>query len=319
MNHNTITRRILHNLEFLLYLEQIQKNVFKQKAYKSSIEKIQQYGNIEKLDHISNIGLGDKIKDKVTHIFSTNSDLPQIQENKHIFDKFQSIKLIESIHNIGHKKATDLVMNHNIITIEDLYNNKHLLNENQIRGLDYYYDINKPIPRKEMDVHNAFITNEITKIYPDIKCNIVGSYRRGSMQSGDIDVIICIPGDHDDDGNSIMDRIIKEFQKKKYVPKNGIFANGKTKFMGMCKLSNFDIYRRIDILLTNKFEYPFALLYFTGSKNLNIHMREKAKKMGYVLNEKGFVPNTTTILTEYDIFNHLEMEFIEPENRDLIL
>lgn len=318
MNHNTITGRILLNLEFLLYLEQIQKNVFKQKAYKSSIEKILQYGNIEKLDDISNIGLGNKIKDKVTHIFSTNSDLPQIQENKIIFDKFQSIKLIESIHNIGHKKATDLVMNHDINTINDLCNNKHLLNQNQIRGLEYHYDINKPIPRKEMDEHNTFITNEISKIYPDMKCNIVGSYRRGSRQSGDIDVIICIPDDHD--GGGIINRIIKEFQKKKYVPKNGIFANGNTKFMGMCKLSNFDTYRRIDLLLTNKFEYPFALLYFTGSKNLNIHMREKAKKMGYVLNEKGFVPDTTNIITsEYDIFNHLEMEFIEPENRDIIL
>ena len=317
MSQHDILKRVLDNLEFILYLERIQKNVFKQKAYKSSIEKIKQYcGTIQNSDDISRIGLGDKIRDKVIYIYATNKDLPQITENRDLFDRFQSIKLIESIHNIGHKKATDLVMNHYVNTIEDLRNNKHLLNKNQNRGLDYYFDINKPIPREEMDAHSAFIIDEIDKIYPEIKCNIVGSYRRGSMQSGDIDVIICIPDNHNDD--DIIHTIVNEFQKKKYVPKDGIFANGKTKFMGMCKLYEFDTYRRIDILLTNKLEYPFALLYFTGSKNLNIHMREKAKKMGYELNEKGFIPKNQNhiIITEYDIFKHLDMEYIKPENRD---
>ena len=39
MSQHDILKRVLDNLEFILYLERIQKNVFKQKAYNHQLKK----------------------------------------------------------------------------------------------------------------------------------------------------------------------------------------------------------------------------------------------------------------------------------------
>jgi DNA polymerase IV (family X) len=42
--------------------------------------------------------------------------------------------------------------------------------------------------------------------------------------------------------------------------------------------------RRLDFLYTSPEEYPFAVLYFTGSKGFNTAMRQRALDLGYSLN-----------------------------------
>ena len=60
-----------------------------------------------------------------------------------------------------------------------------------------------------------------------------------------------------------------------------------TKYMGFSKLPRKKV-RRIDIRFVPFDYYPAALLYFTGSYELNTQMRQVAKSMGYKLNEYGF-------------------------------
>jgi len=67
------------------------------------------------------------------------------------------------------------------------------------------------------------------------------------------------------------------------------YAKGMTKFMGVCRLPDLLI-RRIDIVQTTIHEYPFAILYFTGSGDYNRMVRAKANEMGYTLNEHGIHP-----------------------------
>ena len=64
-------------------------------------------------------------------------------------------------------------------------------------------------------------------------------------------------------------------------------ARGKKKFMAFSKLSEKGLPCRLDILYTPKEEYNFAKLYFTGSKEHNVKMRNKALKLNYTLNEHG--------------------------------
>ena len=88
---------------------------------------------------------------------------------------------------------------------------------------------------------------------------------------------------------------------------------------------------RIDIRLVLKESYPFALLYFTGSKKTNTMMRNQAIKLGFKLNEYSLVrtnvsnyPNKSD-MTEVDIpvyfdseemiFKCLNLAYIKPENR----
>jgi DNA polymerase/3'-5' exonuclease PolX len=110
---------------------------------------------------------------------------------------------------------------------------------------------------------------------------------------------------------------------KKYI--KDTLAYGKKKFMGYCKLPKHKTHRRIDILYSDPNKYPFALLYFTGDYSFNIAMRNIAQSKGYSLNEYGFLYTTgdkkgeyvnKNFLNETDIFNFLEIEYVEPKNRN---
>ena len=74
---------------------------------------------------------------------------------------------------------------------------------------------------------------------------------------------------------------------------------GNTKYMGICKLNNKSISRRIDIRYFNRKEsYGAALLYFTGSKKFNKSTRQKAINLGLKLNEYGLFRHEKDIFKE---------------------
>jgi DNA polymerase/3'-5' exonuclease PolX len=102
------------------------------------------------------------------------------------------------------------------------------------------------------------------------------------------------------------------------------FALGGKKCMAVCKLKRHRTFRRLDLLYTKKHEYPFALLYFTGSGQFNVNMRNIALSKGYSLSEYGMKYNNGDkkgefveheFVTEKDIFDFLDMEYVAPEKR----
>ena len=86
-------------------------------------------------------------------------------------------------------------------------------------------------------------------------------------------------------------------------------------------------FRRIDIKVYAPEEYPFALMYFTGSGYFNRSMRWWSKKKfnGMSLGDKGFrvvsgakeskVEHTKPFLTEHDIFEYLKLAYVAPDDR----
>jgi len=94
--------------------------------------------------------------------------------------------------------------------------------------------------------------------------------------------------------------------------------NYKTKYMGFLKYKNNPI-RRIDIRFVTFDSYYPALLYFTGSAEHNKKLRRIAKSKGYKLSEYGLVniKNNEKIMinSEKEIFDFLELEYVEPKNR----
>ena len=85
--------------------------------------------------------------------------------------------------------------------------------------------------------------------------------------------------------------------------------------MGIYKWN--DILHRIDIRFVPYKSWYSAILYFTGSKELNKKMRMIAKSMGYILNEYGLFnkKKMIEIKSEKDIFTILNMEYIDVKNR----
>ena len=157
------------------------------------------------------------------------------------------------------------------------------------------------------------INNVIKLIDINIEFEIVGSYRRKNKDMGDIDILI------KDTENFKLNELIDKLKEKKYIIET--LANGKNKFMGICKLSDIQSARRIDILVANESYYYFALLYFTGSYQFNILMRRKALEKGYSLSEYGLKDIKTDKLIELEvkseekIFEILDMKYVIPSNR----
>ena len=84
-----------------------------------------------------------------------------------------------------------------------------------------------------------------------------------------------------------MCKIIDKLKQENYIKSS--LALGEKKYMGIVKLKRKRHARRMDILITSQEEYPFAILYFTGSQELNILMRKDAIERGLRLNEYSLV------------------------------
>ena len=74
-------------------------------------------------------------------------------------------------------------------------------------------------------------------------------------------------------------------------------------------------------MITKPEEYPFAILYFTGSKDFNTLMRQHALDRGYSMNEYSLkhVSDKSVVNHEFkvekDIFDYLEYSYVEPWKR----
>jgi DNA polymerase/3'-5' exonuclease PolX len=306
---------IIENLEILYENELINGNIFKANSYKKTLTSIKNTDiKIKSLDDIKTIdGIGKKIFDKIKEILETcklKSVELLLKDPKYILGK-----QLLNIYGIGPAKIKELI--NEISTIDDLKldKNKHLLNDKQQIGLKYYDDLLLRIPKAEANKHNTLIKKTLNKINKNIDFEMVGSYRRKLKTTGDIDILIKY------DPSFNLQIFIDDMISSGYIKET--LANGKNKFMGICKLNDKLPARRIDILVSNEDNYYFALLYFTGSYKFNIYMRNISLEKGLSLSEYGFKDNKTKkiidtssiIKNEKDIFDYLKIDYTEPDKR----
>ena len=218
--------------------------------------------------------------------------------------------IFTNIYGIGPKKAKELVEN-GIDSLELLKQKQtEVLNKVQQIGLKYYEDILERIPRAEIDEYNEIFKSAVPS---SAKYEIVGSYRRGQKTSGDIDMILTSESPAD------FDTFLDILLSKSIIIE--VLSRGKSKCLVIAKIPSSKKYRRVDFLYTDQKEYPFAVLYFTGSKGFNERMRAYAVKLGYSLNEHGFSlgkkgDKLDRVFTdENDIFKFLGMQYKDPTER----
>lgn len=255
-------------------------------------------------------GIGSSIADKILNYKRLNH-IPVLKEFKDD-KKLEKLLLLTSVYGIGIKLATKLYEKSNIKTIQDLkkasMENKVHLTSSQILGLQNYEDLNKKIEHSEIKKLDKTIQKNKKKIKYLDKFFILGSYRREKKISGDIDMMVL--GSTPLVLNSMIDFLMKEYT---YV---GTLSRGKKKFMGLFIIDKY--VRHIDIIFTNYEEYPTKLLYFTGSKEFNISMRNIAIRLNYKLSDKGLFDkdgNKIKLKNEKEIFKILKMDYVEPKNR----
>jgi DNA polymerase (family 10) len=151
---------------------------------------------------------------------------------------------------------------------------------------------------------------ESLRAHPDvIRCSAAGSLRRFKEVIGDIDLLA---------SSKDPAAVIGFFAALPDVIK--VTAQGDTKASVVLRSGI-----QCDLRVVNDREFPFALAYFTGSKEHNIVMRQRAIQRGLRLNEYGLFKSKTETRDlkllvpcreEADIFARLDLPFIPPELRE---
>ena len=305
---------IIDALDTLRRRDIADKQVFKAKAYEKVIKQLQEHaGPITGPEDLKPIaGIGEKIQAKIAEIMATGglASAARAKETHNL----EALDTFQHIYGVGPAKATELVAA-GYRTVADLRANPAPLNDKQRVGLAYYEDLLERIPRTEMVIHEQILKADCP--YP---IEIVGSYRRGATTSGDIDALIRIPS-----GAVGAKKAAAVFEKyvenlKPYIIE--VLAQGPKKCMAICKIGDKGTTRRLDLLLTPAEEYPYALLYFTGSDKFNVAFRGHALEQGYTLNEHTMKPvgdkpqqAPPTPADEKDIFAFLKLKYIPPNER----
>jgi DNA polymerase lambda len=293
--------------------------VFKARSYAAAIKALEAIPTINTVADLGNPkkgdGLGTEIRKKIAHVIEHGSlDIPaDVRAIATALEAFQNI------YGVGPKKAQDLIAA-GYTTIGQLRTastaNPKLLNKNQQIGLRYYDDLLTRIPRKEMDHHAATL---MAAKPASLEGVIVGSYRRGSPNSGDIDMLIRT-ADAKVDAGAALATFVATLKASGYIRE--VLAQGPHKCLAISQLPGMPEgrARRLDLLVTPPEEFPFAVFYFTGCDTFNVAVRSHALTRGYTLNEHALTHVSTGkaiggIKTERDIFTVLRLEWREPHER----
>jgi ATP-dependent DNA ligase/DNA polymerase/3'-5' exonuclease PolX len=284
---------------------------FKQKngTWKSSI--------IQKIDTILKTGTADGI---------------EIEEETEMDEESLAIENLSKIAGIGKATAIKLYKEFDITTVDELKElysvNKEVINSKQAIGLKHYDDLQKRIPRSEMnnwkDILTAIFDETLDSLNLEGELILSGSYRREKEDSGDVDVLIISKTYNE----FLMNRFYKNLIESGIFTIENVIASGETKIMAIAKI--LDTFRHVDIFYYSLEVFPFALLFTTGSKEFNLKMRSHALKKGFSLNERYLTNKNGTLVseeaylekiqkpipeTEEDIFNFLDYKYVLPQFR----
>jgi len=134
---------------------------------------------------------------------------------------------------------------------------------------------------------------------------VAGSLRRRKPVVRDLDFIV---------SSRKPDQVIADFVAMSAVEQ--ILAKGPTKASVLAAGG-----MQCDLRVVSNAEFPFAIGYFTGSKEHNIRLRSRALERGWTLNEyrmaatEGADP-VPEIETEQDLYRALGLDFVPPELRE---
>lgn len=317
-----IKAKIMDALTTLMKRETLNKAFFKVKAYKKVVEELKISDKpITKIEDIDTIpGVGVAIRKKVQEILETGGLAAAVKAKEEL--SLDALDELSAIYGVGPVKAKELI-GLGIKSVKQLREavakDPSILNEKQKIGVQYYEDILKRIPRTEMEQHERVLLGALLE---GMRGTIVGSYRRGAKDSGDIDVLITMEGKTEKQRTAAFQEYVEKLKSSGYM--SVVLAEGGQKCLSVVKLGPMETSRRLDLLLVPSEQFPYALLYFTGSGDFNIAFRKHALSLGYTLNEhemkltgkKGVEAKAVpSFKHEAEIFAFLGLKYKEPNQR----
>jgi len=222
------------------------------------------------------------------------------------------------------------------------------LSERARIGVQYYEDFQEKMNRDEVRQISQIVEAACHVKYVKAELGIMGSYRRGSLNCGDVDIMITHPKYVMTTPVGALDELVERLRKSGHIsdhltkintpdsPPNKVDSvqcidscERAASYMGVFVSPLFPSKRRrIDIKFYPYRERAFASLYFTGSSFFNRSMRLFSKRRRMVLDDHGLFDNSNGDCTqslkrtridarqESDIFDALGLVYRAPHERE---
>jgi DNA polymerase (family X) len=303
------------------------ENVFKCRAYHNAARIISGLSDdlsaLVASGGIKNVkGIGVALSEKITELVTTGK-LQYYEELKASFPPgvFEMMK----IQGVGPKKVKLLIEKLSITTVDQLekackegkletvegFGKK--TQENILAGIEQLRKHSSQFLFSVAEQAALKILTRITERPDVLRAEIAGSLRRKKEVIGDIDIVVAAKKEH-------AKKILSAFAAHESVER--VTGEGETKASVV-----LDVGINCDLRVVDPAEFPFALNYFTGSKDHNVHVRTLAKTMDLSLNEYGFsalgtdekrgkAKRIVACKSEEDIYKTLGLEYIPPELRE---
>jgi len=322
MAHN---KALVSNLREIARLNELLGEDIRGKAYAKAAN------NIEKLDYkitpgvipdekehkIAGVGAG--IARKIAEFVNTGriAEVERLRADKVV----HAHELFSKITGVG-PATIDKWITLGIFTLGDLrraiIGGTVILNQAQRIGLRNYSALNKRHPRSFGTVVLGDMFGIMRVLRPDVIAEVVGSYRRGRPDIGDIDIIITLA----DNSESILPQMRDIIE---HDPRcGGIFMWGPSRASFVWCTSpraGTQECSQVDLLFTKYESYYAALCYFTGSRDHNDYIRGLEIKKGFRLNQYGLFKINGAKMTlipinsERAIYDALGLDYVEPPFR----
>ena len=308
--------------EIALLLELKGENTFKIRAYRNGSEIVQSFdGDIVQRARENDLkgikGIGEALQQKLHELAS--SGLLAFHQN--LRNEFPEglFELLE-LQGLGPRKVRAL---YEELSVSSLGGLKRACQSGQVSELPGFGKKSEEKILGAIEAHERFsgyyllaeVAPDAERIlgilrqHPDVsRAEIAGSYRRGSETVHDLDFLVATP-----EPAAITDFFTK------FEGIREILAHGQTK--ASIRLQSG---LQCDLRAVSTREWPFALIYFTGSKEHNVELRSRALKQKLTLNEYQLQPvggtrrddPTPDIREESDLYAELGLQFIEPALRE---
>ncbi len=308
--------------EIALLLELHGENPFRANAYAKAGRTIAQLENnlnavVEAgtLDQIP--GIGETLRDKIT-ILVTTGKLPFYDDLKAKTPIGwiemlrlpgmgpKKIKLLSD--SLGIDDLTKLKAGCENGTVAKLRGFGEKTQKNILEGLAFLDQMGNRV-RLDQALGIAESLADALRKVPGIKrLELCGSVRRRRETIRDIDILVSAS-----DAAAVMNAFVGLPIVKKVVghgeTKSSITVEGIDHHTQRCLIN-------ADLRVVSEKQFPFALNYFTGSKEHNIRLRQRAIDYGFKLNEYDLAGCKAKISEEPDIYKALDLDYVPPELRE---
>jgi DNA polymerase (family 10) len=312
---------ILSEIGVLLELKG--ENPFKTRAYANAARALEGLNEpLEKIiaeDRLGEIkGIGEALQKKITELAATGR-LPYYEELKASVPA--GLLEMMQIPGVGPKKVKAL---HEKLGLKSVAELEAACLAGKVAGLEGFGEKTQAKILEGIKFRRAYASRhllvealsaaepvlEALRQHPDVtRCSAAGSLRRSKEIIGDIDLLA---------SSRKPKEVIEAFTTGPGVI--SISAHGDTKATVILTGGI-----QADLRVVSDREFPFALLYFTGSKEHNIILRQRAIQRGLRLNEYGLFKSKEETRdpkllvrcdTEGDIYEQLGLADIPPEVRE---